>query len=70
MGNKDKVNTSLDFRLHINDIMLDQVETASYLSCTLDQYIQWDVHISALATKLSQKLGILKYLNKYVKQSY
>ncbi len=50
--------------------MLDQIETASYLGCTLDQYLQWDVHINAVATKLSQKLGILKYLKKYVTQSH
>ncbi len=42
--------------------MLNQVETAPYLGFTLDQYLQWDVHINALVTKLSQKLGILKYL--------
>ena len=54
------------FRLHINDNMLDQVETAPYLCCTLEYYLQWDVHINALAAKLSQKLGILKYLKKYM----
>ncbi len=32
---RHKVNTSPDFRLHINDIMLDQVDTASYLHCRL-----------------------------------
>ncbi len=50
--------------------MLDQVETASYLGNTLDDYLQWDVHTSALSTKISQKLGILKYLKKYVTQSH
>ena len=28
------------------------------------------MHINAVATKLSQKLGILKYLKKYVTQSH
>ncbi len=50
--------------------MLDQVETASYVGCTLDQYLQKDVHINTLATKLSQKLGILRYLKKYVTQPH
>ena len=36
-GSRHKVNTSRDFRPHINDIMLDQVETASHLGYTLDQ---------------------------------
>ncbi len=52
------------------DSFLDQVETAPYLGCTLDQYLQWDVHTNALVPKLSQKLGILKYLKNYVTQSH
>ncbi len=50
--------------------MLDQVETASYLGSNLDQYLQWDAHMNALATKLFQKLGMLKYLKKYVTPSH
>ncbi len=33
---------------------------------TLDQYLQWDIHINVLVPKLSQKLGLLKYVCKHV----
>ncbi len=48
VGSRHKANTSRDFRLRINDIMLDQVETVPYLSCSLGHYLQWDMRISPI----------------------
>ncbi len=56
--------------IRIYQSILDQVETALYRGCAIDQYLQWDIHINALVQKVSQKLGILKYFKRYVTQSH
>ncbi len=40
VGSRHKVNASRDFRLNINDTILDQVKTSPHLDCTFHQYLQ------------------------------
>ncbi len=44
VGSRHKVNTSRELRLHLNGNILDQVDSALYLGCTIDQYILWETN--------------------------
>ncbi len=59
VGSRHKVNTSRELRLQVNGNILDQVDTALYLDCTTDQYLQWDVHINALVQSYPKSCAFL-----------
>ncbi len=71
VGSRHKVNTSRELRLQVNGNILD-ISWYCFISWLYNrtQYLQWDTHINALVPKLSQKLGILKHLKRYVTQSH
>ena len=52
-------------------IVIDQepvskIKHAKYLGIEVDQFLNWDEHISALIKKISRGIGMLRYRKKYI----
>ena len=51
-----------DITIKLDDINLEQKDSAKYLGIYLDKHLSWDIHINYLSKKLSRANGILSKL--------
>lgn len=67
-GSQRKIkNSLLDIRL--NNVKLDQVLVFKYLGLWFDPCLKWDTHIEKIASKISQKTGVLRRIRQYIDQT-
>ena len=59
-----KINKNLN--ININGTQIEQVSCAKLLGVWLDEHLCWDKCINTISKKLSQKLGILKRVKKFL----
>lgn len=52
--------------LKVGDKDIKQVTDAKLLGVTIDEHLNWDLHIDKLCKKISKKLGLLKRLKKFM----
>jgi len=51
--------------INLNGERVDIVESFNYLGITLDRFLNWQKHVSVVASKISKIIGILKQLRHY-----
>ena len=55
--------------VHLKNIKLEQVPVFKYLGLWFDPHLKWDTHINKVASKISQKTGVLRRIRQYIDQS-
>ena len=66
-GSQRKIgNSTLDIKL--GNVNLEQVSVFKYLGLWFDPYLRWDSHTEKIASKLSQKIGILRRIRQFIDQ--
>ena len=60
-------STDLQIQLHNTDI--EQVTNHKLLGVYIDQDLTYEIHIDELCKKLSKRLGLLRHISPYLKQS-
>ena len=54
--------------VEVGNEILENVTEFKYLGVWFDKYLRWYTHIDQTATKISQRLGVIKRLSRYVDQ--
>ena len=58
-GSQRKTNNSI-LNVHLNNVRLEQVSVFKYIGLWFDPHLKWDTHINKVASKISQKTGVLR----------
>ena len=59
-GSAQKLKTFQNFSLRIYDSALERTDSFKYLGVTINQCMTWHDHISTIAKKVNQRLGVLR----------
>ena len=57
-----------NLNVKVGNEILENVTEFKYLGVWFDKYLRWYTHIDQTATKISQRLGVIKRLSRYVDQ--
>ena len=62
------INNSETQNLHIviDQEPVSKIKHTKYLGIEIDQFLNWDEHISALNKKITRGIGVLRYEKKYL----
>ncbi len=60
---KEKV---LSLTLKIDNVNIEQVAEFNFLGLSLDEHLDWKCHINKLSNKISQCMGILNILKRFL----
>ncbi len=52
--------------LKIDNVNIEQVAELNFLGLTLDEHLDWKCHINKLSNKISQCMGILNRLKRFL----
>ena len=55
-----------DFKVNVRGIKIDRCFATKYLGVLLDENLSWKPHIEYLQKKLSQSVGIIAQMRKYL----
>ena len=72
IGTKQNISRNAKFtKLHVsvNDIVLEEVESAKLLGVYVNKYLDWKCQLEKLCNKISKKLGLLRRLKHVVPQA-
>ena len=62
-GTKRRLAKAENFEVHLEEALIKRVTSVKYLGVTLDQYLDFSVHVDQMISKASAKLGFL-YRNR------
>ena len=68
-GTQNKTNKTDDFKLSLDNIEIERVNTFKFLGVTVDQNLSWKTHIDNLRKKCCSSVGILYKVNKFLPES-
>ncbi len=54
--------------VNLNNVKLEQVSAFKYLGLWFDPSLKWDTHIDKIASKISQRTGVLRRIRQYIDQ--
>ena len=63
-GEKKTKNNMIN--IHINNSQICQKDEVKYLGIVIDKNLKWKPHIDKLTTQISQSVGMLYHLKKYL----
>ena len=63
-GEKKTENNMIN--IHINNSQICQKDEVKYLGIVIDKNLKWKPHIDKLTTQISQSVGLLYHLKKYL----
>ena len=66
LGSKHRVRKTRHHPLHINNVSLDYVLSYKYLGITIDQSLNFNLHMNQLVKTISYKLFLLQKLRTYI----
>jgi hypothetical protein len=63
LGHSSKTK-NIDFNLNMNNIPVPRCTSTKLLGITIDDQLRWDEHVNNILTKVSPKLGLLRFLSQ------
>ncbi len=67
IGSYRHVTKNTTITVKYNDQIIKQVHSAKLLSIHIDSNLTWEEHYNYICKKISQKIGVLKYIRDYAK---
>ncbi len=67
IGLYHRVTKNTTITVKYNDQIIEQVHSAKLLGIHIDSNLTWEERYNYISKKISQKLGLLKYIRDYVK---
>lgn len=58
-----------EFSLHINNVELHRSNSVKYLGIVMDDKVNWSQHITAVSSKVSQSIGVLYKIKRYINKN-
>ncbi len=66
-GSYRRVNKNTWITVKVNGQIIEQVHSAKLLDIHINSNLTWKEHYNYICKKISQKIGVLKYVRDYVK---
>ena len=64
--NFNRLSTSPNIELHINNIKLERVENFNFLGLLINERLDWSPHVRVISKKLSRAIGIMSRLKSFI----
>ena len=65
-GTQQRLKQVDNCSIFLGENKLERVYDYKYLGVKMDSNLRWDVHIECMCTKISQRLGVIQRVHKYV----